>query len=54
LCNTARQGGTKTTVLADFCIGAHAAAAGMPVLTRDVRRYASFVPAVQMIAPEMN
>ncbi len=34
-----RQGGTKTNVLADFFIGAHAAVAGLPVLTRDVRRW---------------
>ena len=47
-----RQGGTKTNVLADFFIGAHAAVAGLPVLTRDVRRYASYFPTVQLIAPE--
>jgi predicted nucleic acid-binding protein len=34
-----RQGGTKGKVLADFFIGAHAALAGLPVLTRDARRY---------------
>ena len=34
-----RQGGTKTNVLADFFIGAHAAVAKLPVLTRDVARY---------------
>jgi predicted nucleic acid-binding protein len=46
-----RQGGTKTNVLADFFIGAHAAVAGLPVLTRDVRRYASYFPTVRLIAP---
>lgn len=46
-----RQGGTKSNVLADFFIGAHAAVAGLPVLTRDVRRYASYFPTVQLIAP---
>ncbi|MCU0957376.1 MAG: type II toxin-antitoxin system VapC family toxin [Hydrogenophaga sp.] len=46
-----RQGGTKTNVLADFFIGAHAAVAGLPVLTRDVRRYASYFPTVALIAP---
>ncbi len=46
-----RQGGTKTSVLADFFIGAHAAVAGLPVLTRDVRRYESYFPTVQLIAP---
>jgi predicted nucleic acid-binding protein len=49
-----RQGGTKTNVLADFFIGAHAAVAGLPVLTRDVRRYASYFPTVHLIAPETN
>ena len=47
-----RQGGTKSNVLADFFIGAHAAVAGLPVLTRDVRRYASYFPTVPLIAPE--
>jgi len=47
-----RQGGTKTNVLADFFIGAHAAVAGLPVLTRDVRRYAGYFPTVALMAPE--
>ena len=47
-----RQGGVKSNVLADFVIGAHAAVAGLPVLTRDVRRYASYFPTVRLIAPE--
>lgn len=46
-----RKGGTKGNVLADFFIGAHAAVAGWPVLTRDVRRYAGYFPTVQLIAP---
>ena len=46
-----RQGGTKSNVLADFFIGAHAAVAGLPVLTRDVRRYAGYFPTVDLIAP---
>mgnify|MGYP001234840259 CR=1 FL=1 len=46
------QGGTKTNVLADFFIGAHAAVVGLPVLTRDVRRYAAYFPTVQLVAPE--
>lgn len=46
-----RQGGTKSNVLADFFIGAHAAVAGLPVLTRDVRRYESYFPTVRLIAP---
>lgn len=46
-----RQGGTRTNVLADFFIGAHAAVAGLPVLTRDVRRYAGYFPTVLLISP---
>lgn len=46
-----RQGGTRTNVLADFFIGAHAAVAGLPVLTRDVRRYAGYFPTVGLISP---
>jgi len=46
-----RDGGIKTNVLADFFIGAHAAVAGCPVLTRDPRRYRSYFPSVTTIAP---
>ena len=49
-----RQGGTKSNVLADFFIGAHAAVSGFPVLTRDVRRYGSYFPTVKLVAPGMN
>jgi len=47
-----RQGGTKVNVLGDFFIGAHAAVAHFPLLTRDTRRYASYYPSVTLIAPE--
>ncbi len=47
-----RQGGTKTNVLADFFIGAHAAVAGCPVLTRDARRYAGYFPTVALVSPD--
>lgn len=46
-----RQGGTKTNVLGDFFIGAHAAVAGYAVLTRDTRRYASYFPSVGLVSP---
>jgi hypothetical protein len=45
-------GGVRTGVLSDFFIGAHAAAAQLPLLTRDVRRYRSYFPTVELIAPE--
>lgn len=46
-----QQGGTKSNVLADFFIGAHAAVARLPLLTRDTRRYRSYFPTVELIAP---
>ena len=46
-----RQGGTKSNVLAGFFIGAHAAVARWPVLTRDVHRYSAYFPTVELIAP---
>jgi predicted nucleic acid-binding protein len=49
-----RQGGTKSNVLGDFFIGAHAAVSGHPVLTRDTRRYAAYFPGVTLIAPSIS
>jgi len=46
-----RQRGTKSNVLPDFFIGAHAAVLGCPLLTRDTRRYAAYFPTVRLIAP---
>jgi predicted nucleic acid-binding protein len=48
-----RQGGTKSNVLGDFFIGAHAAVSCYPLLTRDTRRYSSYFADVQLIAPEI-
>jgi predicted nucleic acid-binding protein len=45
-------GGTRTGALSDFFIGAHAEAEQLPLLTRDVRRYRSYFPTVELIAPE--
>jgi predicted nucleic acid-binding protein len=47
-------GGIRTGVLADFFIGAHAAVERLPLLTRDARRYRSYFPTVQLIAPEAD
>ena len=44
-------GGTRSGVLPDFFIGAHAAVAQLPLLTRDVRRYRTYFPTVHLIAP---
>ncbi len=46
-----KQSGTKTGVLADFFIGAHAAVLSCPILTRDTRRYAAYFPTVRLITP---
>jgi len=45
------SGGTKTGVLPDFFIGAHAATEGLPLLTRDPRHYRTYFPSVELIAP---
>lgn len=45
------RGGKKTAPLADFFIGAHAAALDVPILTRDVDRYRSYFPTVSLICP---
>lgn len=47
-----RSGGVKHNVLGDFFIGAHAAVSGLPVLTRDTRRYKNYFPSVKLVAPE--
>ena len=43
--------GTKQNVLPDFFIGAHAAVMQWPILTRNVRRYRTYFPTVQLITP---
>ena len=46
------RGGTRTSVLPDFFIGAHAAVLGIPLLTRDARRYADYFPKLELLAPK--
>ena len=46
-----RQGGSRTGVLPDIFIGAHAAVSGMTLLTRDSARYRSYFPKVGLISP---
>jgi predicted nucleic acid-binding protein len=47
-----KAGGSRTGVLPDFFIGAHAAIGGLPVLTRDSGRYRSYFPKLVLITPE--
>lgn len=45
-------GGVRNGVLPDFFIGAHAAVAGLPLLTRDVQRYPTYFPSLNLLAPQ--
>lgn len=47
-----RRGGTRSSPLPDFFIGAHAAAAGVSLLTRDPSRVRAAYPTVHIISPE--
>ena len=49
-----RAGGTRTGVLADFFIGAHAVIADSALMTRDARRYRSYFPGIELITPSVN
>ena len=46
-----KVGGTRSNVLPDFFIGAHAAVARLAIVTRDARRYANYFPAVKLVLP---
>ena len=46
-----RRKGAKRTPLPDFFIGAQAAVLDLALLTRDVSRYQSYFPTVELIAP---
>ncbi len=46
-----RNGGTRTSPLPDFLIGAHAAVAGWQVLTRVPGRMAYYFPTLRLIHP---
>ena len=46
-----KSGGSKTSPLPDFYIGAHAEAESLPLLTRDPVRYRTYFPQVQLITP---
>src|SRR5262249_32749674 len=46
-----RRGGEKTAPLPAFYIGAHAAIVGCRLLTRDAKRYRTYLPSVDVVAP---
>jgi predicted nucleic acid-binding protein len=46
------SGGTRTGVLPDFFVGAHAQIENIPLLTRDPKRYRTYFPTVELIVPE--
>lgn len=46
-----KAGGTRSGVLPDFFIGAHAAVLRLPLLTRDEGRYRTYFPTVELISP---
>ena len=46
-----RAGGTKTSPLPDFYIGAHAETEGLTLVTRDAGRYRTYFPSVALITP---
>ena len=47
-----KAGGSKTGVLPDFLIGAHAVVEGWLLLTRDAQRYRAYFPGVEVVTPE--
>lgn len=46
-------GGSRSQPLPDFFIGAHAAVAGLTLLTRDRGRFSSYFPRLEIIAPDV-
>ncbi len=49
-----RAGGQRERTLPDFLIGAHASVRSHRLLTRDVARYRSYFPALDIISPETH
>ncbi|MEI9480013.1 MAG: type II toxin-antitoxin system VapC family toxin [Deltaproteobacteria bacterium] len=47
-----RRSGKRGSTLPDFFIGAHAAVAGISLLTRDTSCYRTYFPKLKLIAPD--
>ena len=52
--NYRRAGGTRSSPMPDFYIGAHAALEGLTLLTRDTRRFRTYFPSVALISPQVH
>lgn len=46
-----KRGGKRTSTLPDFFIGAHAAVSHFDLITRDVQRFRTYFPTVNLISP---
>ena len=49
-----RAGGSRTGVILDFFIGAHAIVSDAKLLTRDPTRYRTYFPGIAVIAPDFT
>jgi len=49
-----KRRGIKSAPLPDFFIGAHAAVLELKLLTRDISRYRSYFPTVDLITPDKS
>jgi len=49
-----RNKGTKNSPLPDFFIGAHSAVSQFSLITRDLSKYRTYFPQVNLISPEIN
>jgi predicted nucleic acid-binding protein len=49
-----RNKGIKNSPLPDFFIGAHSAVTQLDLITRDLSKYKTYFPQVNLIHPEMN
>ncbi|MES1943265.1 PilT protein domain-containing protein [Salinisphaera sp. PC39] len=47
-----RDGGKRRSPMPNFLVGAHAAVAGLTLVTRDAGRFRTYFPSVTLVAPE--